>query len=77
MGARYEDVVSIGPKALAGRFLRRFWQPVALAQSLKPKRPLPIRILGKTLRFIGARQGRPILLRRNVLIEVFHCLWDA
>ncbi len=47
MGAIYEDFVSIGPGTLAGRFLRNFWQPVALSGSLVLKRSMPIRILGE------------------------------
>ena len=62
MGARYEDVVSIGPGTLAGRFLRCFWQPIALAQSLKPKRPMPIRILGEDFTLYRGESGKAHLV---------------
>ena len=44
---RQDEFVTIGPGTLAGRFLRRFWQPVYLAAELKPGRAVPLRILGE------------------------------
>lgn len=47
MAPRCEDFVSVGPDALAGRYLRMFWQPVHLSSRLKIGRPVPVRILGE------------------------------
>ena len=82
MGARYEDVVSIGPKALAGRYLRRFWQPVALAQSLKPKRPFPIRILGEDFTLYRGETGTAHLVapqcpHRGLSLSVGRVIGDS
>ena len=44
---RYEDLVSIGPDSLAGKLLRKFWQPVYTSSNLKPGRPARLRILGE------------------------------
>jgi 5,5'-dehydrodivanillate O-demethylase len=38
----YRDFAHIGPTTLAGRFLRRFWQPVYVAKDLAPG--IPVRI---------------------------------
>ncbi len=40
----------IGPGTPCGHFLRRYWQPVALAEELPPgSRPRPVRLLGEDL----------------------------
>src|SRR4051812_5107096 len=36
-----------GPGTLAGRYLRRFWQPVYHSIDLKPGRPVPLRIMSE------------------------------
>jgi 5,5'-dehydrodivanillate O-demethylase oxygenase subunit len=41
--AKYRDFAHIGPATLAGRFLRRFWQPIYVAKDLAPG--IPVRIL--------------------------------
>ncbi len=41
------DVARIGPGALAGRYLRGFWQPVALASEIPVGRALPIEMVGE------------------------------
>lgn len=46
-----------------GTLLRRYWQPVALSEELKPGgAPLPVRILGEDLVLFRDDQGRPGLL---------------
>jgi 5,5'-dehydrodivanillate O-demethylase len=45
--ADYSDYAHTGPGTLAGRYLRRFWQPVALARDLPAGRARPMRILGE------------------------------
>jgi 5,5'-dehydrodivanillate O-demethylase len=44
-GAAAPDCVHTGPGTLAGRYLRRFWQPVALARDLAPGQAKPIKLL--------------------------------
>src|SRR4051794_30397899 len=41
----YSDFVHTGPDTLAGRYLRRFWQPICCSYELPPKRARPIRIM--------------------------------
>jgi 5,5'-dehydrodivanillate O-demethylase oxygenase subunit len=43
----YDDYAHIGPGTLAGRFMRRFWQPVALGEELKKGRPKRIQIMNE------------------------------
>jgi len=40
--AKYRDFAHVGPGTLAGRFLRRFWQPIYVAKDLAPG--IPVRI---------------------------------
>src|SRR5207245_5338080 len=58
----YEDFFHTGPDTLAGRFMRRFWHPVALASELAPGRTLPIRILNEDLTLYRGESGRPQVL---------------
>jgi 5,5'-dehydrodivanillate O-demethylase oxygenase subunit len=41
------DFSRTGPETLAGRYLRRFWQPVYLAKDLPAGHSVPIRIMGE------------------------------
>ena len=43
----FSEFVHTGPETLAGRFLRRFWQPVACSHELSAGQALPIRILSE------------------------------
>jgi len=47
--------VHTGPQALAGKYLRMFWQPLYCAHELAPGRAVPIRILGEDLMFPSGR----------------------
>jgi phthalate 4,5-dioxygenase len=52
-----------GPGTPAGNLLRRYWQPVALADELPPGGPpVPVRILGEELVLFRDDRGRPGLL---------------
>src|SRR5262245_3325313 len=44
-----DDFAHTGPDTLAGRYLRRFWQPVYQAADLEVGWSVPIRILGENL----------------------------
>jgi 5,5'-dehydrodivanillate O-demethylase len=56
------DFVSAGPETLAGRFLRRFWQPVYCAYELPPGRALPIRIMAEDFTLYRGESGTPHLV---------------
>ena len=43
----FEDFGHIGPDTLAGKFLRRFWQPVAVGDELAIGRPKRIQVLNE------------------------------
>ncbi|HLH23018.1 MAG TPA: hypothetical protein VK066_10875, partial [Chloroflexota bacterium] len=45
--ADYQDYAHTGPGTLAGRYLRRFWQPVAIAADLPPGHARPIRVMSE------------------------------
>ena len=47
--AKELDFVHTGPKDLAGKYLRMFWQPVFCSHELATGRAQPIRILGEDL----------------------------
>jgi phthalate 4,5-dioxygenase len=52
-----------GKGAPAGQMIRRYWQPVALAEELpQGGAPLPVKILGEELALFRDDQGRPGLL---------------
>src|SRR4051812_50174070 len=52
-----------GPGTPGGDLLRRYWQPVALAEELPPDgAPLPVQVLGEELVLFRDDQGRPGLL---------------
>src|SRR5437764_7957030 len=52
-----------GPDTDGGALLRRYWQPVALAEELPPGgAPLPVQVLGEQLVLFRDDQGRPGLL---------------
>jgi phthalate 4,5-dioxygenase len=53
----------IGPGTPGGDFMRRYWQPVAMAEELPAGgAPLPVRLLGEDLVLFRDEQGRPGLL---------------
>lgn len=45
----FQDLLKTGPGTIAGRYLRSFWQPVALASAVPPGRAKPIRIMSEDL----------------------------
>jgi 5,5'-dehydrodivanillate O-demethylase len=44
---RHDEFAYVGPGTLAGRYLRRFWQPVYLSADLSPGRAVPLHIFGE------------------------------
>jgi 5,5'-dehydrodivanillate O-demethylase len=58
----WTDFVHTGPGTLAGRYLRRFWQPVARSQDLPPGRAYPLRVMSEDLTLYRGEAGAPHLL---------------
>ena len=59
---RVDDFISAGPETLAGKFLRRFWQPVYCAHEILPGRAVPIRIMGENFTLYRGDSGTPHLV---------------
>lgn len=57
-----DEFVHTGPETLAGRFLRRFWQPVCCSHELVTGRALPIRIMGEEFTLYRGESGTAYLV---------------
>ena len=57
--ADWTDYAHTGPGTLAGRYLRRFWHPVARAQDLAAGRALPIKIMSENVTVYRGEGGTP------------------
>src|SRR5439155_25006016 len=57
--AAYTDFAHIGPGTLAGRYLRRFWHPVARAEDLPAGGTKPLRVLGEGYTLYRGEEGAP------------------
>lgn len=56
----------VGPGTPAGKLLRRYWQPIALAEELPHERPLKaVRVLGEEFVLFRDEQGRHGLVQRH------------
>ena len=55
--AEQDDFVHTGPGTLAGRYLRRYWQPIYLSDKLAKGTIVPIRILGEELALYRGESG--------------------
>src|SRR5581483_1627077 len=56
------DFVHTGPGTLAGRYMRRFWQPIFRAEDLPAGRAKPTRIMSEDLTVYRGENGEPHLL---------------
>jgi len=54
---RYPDFAATGPGTLAGRYLRRFWQPVRVSADLAVGQVVPIRIMGERFTLFRGESG--------------------
>ena len=43
--SRWVDFASGGPDTIGGKYLRRFWQPVALSREVAPGKAMPIHVM--------------------------------
>src|SRR5919199_1204550 len=53
------DFVHTGPGTLAGRYLRRFWQPVYRVQDLAAGEAVPLRLMGEDFTLYRGEDGTP------------------
>jgi 5,5'-dehydrodivanillate O-demethylase len=53
------DFVHTGPATIAGRYLRRFWQPIYLSRDLAKRQLAPIRVMGEEFTLYRGESGRP------------------
>ena len=51
------DFARTGPGALAGRFMRSFWQPVSRARDLAPGRTKPLRVMSEDFTLYSGESG--------------------
>src|SRR5581483_8035284 len=58
----YADFERVGPGTLAGRYLRRFWQPVSRVKDLKPGYAQPIELMGERFTLYRGEGGDPHLV---------------
>ncbi len=58
----YEDLLITGPGTLAGRYLRRFWQPVHIAAELEKGKAKPVQVMGERLTLYRGMSGKPYLI---------------
>ena len=56
--ADYNDYAHTGPETLAGRYMRRFWQPVYLAADLPPGHTKPIRVMSEDYTLFRGESGQ-------------------
>src|SRR5690348_12857362 len=57
--ADYTDFEHVGPGTLAGRYLRRFWQPLYSAKRLAPGHAKPVRLVGEDFTLYRGEDGAP------------------
>lgn len=57
-----EDFVDTGPETLAGRYLRRYWQPIYISADLAPGWSVPVRILHRDLTLYRGESGRAFVV---------------
>lgn len=61
-----EEITRVGPGSAAGEVLRRYWQPVALADELRGARPVvPVKIMGEELVLFRDEQDKLGLIARH------------
>jgi hypothetical protein len=63
MARGQEDFAHIGPSTLAGRFLRRFWQPIFVASDLIKGRPVRVEALGEFFTLYRGESGQVHLVQ--------------
>jgi 5,5'-dehydrodivanillate O-demethylase oxygenase subunit len=77
MAERLKLLTQTGPDTDMGRFLRRFWQPVAVSHAIKPGQAVPLRVLGEDLALYRGESGTAHLVggRCAHRLTVLHTGW--
>ncbi len=65
----WEELVPVGRGTGMGDYLRRFWQPVAVAKDVPPDKAIPIRIMGEDLTLYRGATGTPHIVARLPFID--------
>jgi 5,5'-dehydrodivanillate O-demethylase oxygenase subunit len=58
----YVDFMHTGPDTLAGRYLRRFWQPIYLAHRLQTGHAIPVQVMSQKFTLYRGESGQVHLL---------------
>jgi phenylpropionate dioxygenase-like ring-hydroxylating dioxygenase large terminal subunit len=58
----YDRIVRTGPGTIAGRYMRSFWHPVALAGDLPPGRAKPLHVMSEDFTLYRGESGTPQVL---------------
>lgn len=58
----YHDFAHTGPDTPAGRYLRRYWQPILVGSELAPGRARRIQVMGENFTLYRGAGGAPFLL---------------
>ena len=61
----YRDMLRTGPDTVAGRYLRRFWQPIFRAVDLPRGRATPIKIMSEEFTLYRGESGAPYLVAQR------------
>ena len=56
---KFRDLISTGPGSLAGKYLRRFWQPIHRAEELESGQAKPIQIMHERFTLYRGESGAP------------------
>jgi len=59
------DTYRTGPETLGGRYMRQFWQPVALSQDIKVGEAKPIRIMSENFTLYRGESGLPFVVAQR------------
>ena len=64
-----DDFVRTGPGTPAGRYLRRYWQPIYVSDKLASGTIVPIKILGESLALYRGESGTPRLMGKGLQVQ--------
>jgi 5,5'-dehydrodivanillate O-demethylase oxygenase subunit len=78
----FEDIVHTGPGTIGGRYMRSFWQPVALAGEIKARRAKPLKAMGELFVIYRGESGTaqvlaPYCAHRGTLLSTGWVEGDA
>ncbi len=58
-GNRWVDFAPAGPGTVGGRYLRKFWHPVAMSRDLDSGKAMPIQVMGERFTLYRGAAGTP------------------